>query len=319
MIKFVSPAIACSLALPLFAGQSITELEVPGSTQSDAPSDTQFDISRFIDALALRAKHSYGMDLENSPAEFDFTELNLTAFITKPIRLGGDWSAIAYFDFSTSKIDFDGNPLIGTAANDIQSDLYSVALPVAFYHNSPGSRWTYGAWVNPSISSDFQNINSDDIFVDAAIGAGYQFNKQLVIGVGVYASDIFEDPFVIPGAGFVWSPNDDWLVSYYGPRFVARRDINHRNQIGLEVSTNGGSWNIDSNNNSLKLNLSSWRTGLFYRYNITGELWLQAAVGYTFANRLDLQTRDGVDLFPAQLGDAGGAPYALIGFSVARW
>lgn len=315
MTKFVFSTIACSLAVPLFAGQSIIETEAP----SPSPSNTEFDISQFIDVLTVRAKYSSGMDLDNSPAEFDFTELDLLAFVTQPIKLGGDWSGIAYLDFRASRFEFDGDPLIGPVVNDLESDLYRVGLPIVLYHNAPGSRWTYGAWISPALSSDFDHINSDDFFLDAAVAVAYQVNERLVVGGGIYASDTLEDSYVIPGVGFAWTPNDDWLVSFYGPRFVARRDINQSNQLGFEVSTNGGTWNVDSNNNSLKLNLRSWRTGLFYRYNITGELWLQAAVGYTFANKLDLQTRDGVDLFPNQLGEAGGSPYAFIGLSVARW
>lgn len=311
MTKFVSPAIVCSLTLPLFAGQSIIEPE--------APNNTEFDISRYIDALSLRAKYSSGMDLDNSPAEFDFTEISLLAFITKPIRLGGNWSAIAYLDFRASKLDFDGSPLIGTVVDDLETDLYRVGLPFALYHNAPGSRWTYGAWVSPAISSDFDHIDSEDFFLDAAVAVAYQVNEKLVVGAGVYASDTLEDASIYPGIGFAWTPNDDWLLTFYGPRFIARRDINDRNQIGCEVSSNGGTWNIDAKNISTKLNLRSWRTGIYYRYNITGELWLQAAAGYTFANKLDLQTRGGVDLFPTQLGDASGAPYAFVGLSVARW
>lgn len=310
-MKLISASITCCIILPALGGPNITITESQGA----AP----LDISQYIDALSVKARSSFGMELDNSQAEFDFSELSLTTFLSKPIQLGGDWSAIAYLDFRASQFDFDGNPLAGAFNDDLETNLYHIGIPFAIYHSTSGSRWTYGAWINPSISSDFDHLNSDDFFLDGAIATAYQVNDCLTIGFGVYASDVIEDPFVIPGAGFVWVPNEDWLVSYYGPRFVARRQINDRNQIGLEISTNGGNWNFDANNQSLKLNFRSWRSGLYYRYNITGELWLEAAAGYTFANKLELLDRDGSDPFGNLLGEAGGSPYAYIGMNVARW
>ena len=277
------------------------------------------DISEYIDALTLKATYSSGMDLDNSPTEFDFTDLSLTAFLTKPIDLGGDWSFITYVDLSASSFDFERSPLIGSFTDDLDSDLYSVGLPFVIYNSVEGSRWSYGVWINPSISSDFQHIDGDDFFVGGAIAAGYQVNECFTIGGGVYFSDIFHDIGVIPGIGFVWAPTEDWVITYYGPRFVARYDLNDRNQIGLEVSYNGGDWNIDADNNSLQIDYSSWRTGLYYRYNVTGQVWLEAAAGFTFANEFNLQTRGGTELFQNRLGDAESGVYGSLGVSVARW
>lgn len=310
-MKLISATLACGLTLPAWADKSPIEPQLP--------EPYEFDISRFIDVLNFRAVYSSGIELENSPAEFDFTELSFTAFLTKPIRLGGDWAAIAYLDFEASQFEFDGNPLIGPVVDDIESDLYRVGVPLVFYHASAGSPWTYGAWVNPAIASDFDHVDSDDFFLDIAIAGAYQVNDNLVVGAGIFASDILHDPFVIPGIGFVWTPHEDWLVSFYGPRFVARRDLNDRNQVGFEIATNGGLWNIDSGNASGRLNFRSWRSGFYYRYNVAGDIWLHAAAGITFANELQVQTRDGVDLFPNQLGDADPSPYVSLGVSLARW
>ncbi len=277
------------------------------------------DISQYIDALTLRATSSSGMDLENSPVEFDYTEVSLLAFITKPIDLGGNWTAISYVNLETSKFNFDGNALIGAFGDDLESDLYRVGIPFVIAHFHESSRWTYGAWINPEISSDFKHIDGDDFYVSGAIAAGYKVNECFTIGGGIYVSDIFHDVWAIPGIGFAWVPNEDWLIAYYGPRFVARYDINERNQVGLEVANNGGVWNIDANNNSLEIDYQSWRSGLYYRYNLTGELWLEAAAGFTFANEFDLNTRGGTELFPNRLGKAETGTYGFIGLSVARW
>ncbi|MFC7338973.1 DUF6268 family outer membrane beta-barrel protein [Haloferula chungangensis] len=282
---------------------------------SSAPA---IDVAQFIDALTARVTYSSGMDLENAPAEFDYTELSLMAFLSQPKPLGGDWHAIAYLDLKVSEFDFEGNPLIGTFGDDLESNLYHVGVPFVFYHTNDSSRWTYGAWINPAISSDFQSVDDDDFYLGAAIAGGYQVNDCFVIGGGVYVSDMFHDASVYPGLGFVWTPTEDWLVTYYGPRFVARRDINHRNQLGLEVAYNGGTWNVDANTLSSQIDYSSWRTGLYYRYNVTGEVWLEAAAGFTFANEFNLESRGGNEIFPT-LGDAESGVYGFLGVSVARW
>jgi hypothetical protein len=294
-------------------------LSVGAAALAITSSASAVDISEYVDALTLRATYSSGMDLDNSPTEFDFSELSLTAFLTKPINLGGDWSVIAYADLRVSSFDFERSPLIGGFTDDLDTDLYHVGVPFAIYHSSEGSRWTYGAWVSPSISSDFQHIDGDDFYVNGAIAAVYQVNDCFAIGGGVYVSDMFHDIGAIPGIGFVWAPTEDWVITYYGPRFVARHDLNERNQIGLEVAYNGGTWNIDANNNSLEVDYTSWRSGLYYRYNVAGELWLEAAAGFTFANEYNLQTRGGTELFANRLGDAEGGVYGFLGLSVARW
>ncbi|MEM1083633.1 MAG: DUF6268 family outer membrane beta-barrel protein [Verrucomicrobiota bacterium] len=278
-----------------------------------------FSIADFIDATTLSGRQVGGMDLDNSPADFDFTEYRFTSFFTKPINLWGDWQLMPWLDLRASQFDFGGNPLIGSLRDDIETDLFHIGLPMALYHFSEGSRWAYGAFVNPTLSSDFDHVNSDDFFLDAALAFAYQWNDCLWVGAGIYVGDMLDDPFFIGGAGFIWVPDDNWLVSFYGPRFVARRDLGERHQLGFEVSTNGGDWNVDAGNISSKVEFNSWRGGLFYRYNLTGELWLKLGGGMTFGNELNFSTREGTGLFQNRLGEADAAPYAFVSLSMARW
>lgn len=274
------------------------------------------DITEYVDPTYLSLHSSFGMEFDRSPAKVDFTELRAFSFYHKPIHLGGDWDLISYIDFRTASTNLKGNPLIGILSDDIQTDLTRLSVPVAAYHSSDSSRWMYGAWSSLALATDFQHITSDDIFLDFAVGAAYKVNDCLIIGAGAYVSDTLNDPSFIGGVGFFWVPNEDWMISFYGPRFVARWQFAERTQLVYEVATNGGMWNIDANSLSLKYNLQSWRTGLILRHLVWDKLWLEAGAGVTFANKLELQTPGGTSLYNNRIGDLGSSPYAYIGCSI---
>ncbi|MGE9271537.1 MAG: DUF6268 family outer membrane beta-barrel protein, partial [Verrucomicrobiales bacterium] len=197
--------------------------------------------------------------------------------------------------------------------------LHELTLPNFLLYQPEGSRWFHGFYNNLGLRSDFESIDSRDFFLSAAIGSGYQFNETFILGFGVYASDITNEPWLVPAPVFVWMPTPEWLVTYYGPKFIARKEFGDNTRFGFEASWNGGSWNIDTVGGSLNLDVSSLRTGLFWKQRIHKELWAEIGAGLTLANELTVTSPGGRDLFPNTYGTMDAAPYVSLGISVNRW
>lgn len=278
------------------------------------------DISKYIDVLSFRTTHSSGMDFDGvTPGDIDYTQSSLFALLGK----AGDSDGLMWvpaLNYEYSSIDINAYPFgVGPLAPKFDDGLHQISLPNFLIYSSPNSNWFHGAYIAPAIYSDFDRIDSRDFFLSAAIGSGYQFNDCLTVGFGVYASDITNDPFLVAAPVFFWTPTEDWLVGYYGPRFVARHDLNDNHVIGLEAAWNGGSWSVDAFNTDMRLDMNSIRAGLYYKYRLAGETWLELGAGYTFANEITLNTPGGTNLFPVTLGDLESAPYVSLGITVNRW
>ncbi len=311
-----------ALALPVSPLAAADHAE---AIEADLDLPPRLDISKFIDATTFGATASHGMDFnELTRGDVDFSEARLWTFLSKPIDLGGDWSLLPSLNYTFSRLETDVSPLTpGPLPPRFDESLHEVSLPTIFYHSSRGSRWYYGAYVEPAIRSDFSSVDSRDFFLSAALAAAYQVNDCLVVGFGVYASDITNDPFLVAGPGFVWTPTPDWLVTYYGPKFIARREFGERHRLGFEAAWNGGQWNVDTpgffGSQSAKLDYSSIRAGFYWKYNLVSELWLELGAGMTFGNELRLESPGGRDQYPLAYGEMDGAPYVSLGLSVNRW
>lgn len=276
----------------------------------------EFDMASIVNASRIDAFYTSNMDIDKGPGDVSFYSLKASSFLSKPIKLGDSLTCLGYLEYGLTDVDIDGSPFgVGPGVPETNG-LHRVSLSAMMVYNRPGSRWFHGLYLAPSLRSDFGDINGDDFFLGAALGSAYRVSDKLVIGAGIYGSDLCNDPFVIGGVGFAWMPTEDWLVAYYGPRFFARRNIGDDNQLGFEIANHGGYWNVDLMADSSKLDLSSWRAGVFFRHRLEGELWLVTGAGMTFANELKLSSPGGDTRYRS---DLDSAPYAYIGLSLHRW
>ncbi|MBK1826033.1 DUF6268 family outer membrane beta-barrel protein [Haloferula rosea] len=277
------------------------------------------DITPFIDVLTLRGTHTPGMSFnELTRGEMDFTTLNTYAILGVAGGKGSSLTWVPMLNYTYSSLDV--SPL--TPVPGFDESLHEITLPNFLLYNRSGSKWFHGFYNSFGLRSDLGNVDSRDFFLSAAIGSGYQFNEKFALGFGVYASDITNDPFIVPAPVFVWMPTEDWLISYYGPRFIVRKEFGSDIRFGFEAGWNGGNWNVDSpiaSQDSLRVNLSSFRFGLFYKQRIYGNFWGEVGVGYTVGNELKVNSPGGRDLFPFAYGEADSAPFFSLGLTLNRW
>lgn len=307
-----------SLALPPGAGAQVglppSDSAAPGAARADA------EIADFIDAFNVRAAYTPGMDFnELTRGDIDYFKSGFTAMLGQ-IEAPGDITWLPGLIYEYSSIDLDATSFAGMpAAPRFDDGLHLVSLPNFLIRDDPRSRWFQLFFVNPGIQSDFHHVDSRDFRLAAAVAAGYRVNDCLTLGFGIYGSDLTNDPFVMGAPGFLWRPTDDWLVTYFGPKFIASRSFGDHIRFGADAEWHGGNWSVETFNRSQRLHLDSIRAGLFYKHEIASDLWLEFGLGYTFANSLELVSEGGRDLYPAALGEMDSAPYARVMLSVHRW
>ena len=305
---------------------AVSGLGLAAKSTSDAVVDLQevdelptLDISRFIDVLSLRSTYNGPLDFnELTRGDVDYTQAKLFSFLG---LVGGKdseftWAPILNYRYSNLAVD-----TLNTFPG-FDDSLHELTFMSFGLYSPKNSRWLHGFFSNFGLRSDFGSVDSNDFFLAGAIGSGYQFNERFTLGFGLYASDITNDMFIVPAPVFFWMPTEDWLISYYGPKFIARREFGPNTRIGFEAAWNGGSWNIDSRDplqDSLRIDLRSIRAGLYLKQRIYGELWGEIGAGYTFANELKVRSPGGRDLYPTAYGEMDGAPYLTLGLSINRW
>jgi hypothetical protein len=270
----------------------------------------------FIDAFRVSAYGNFGMDFKDSSGGLDAYQVELSSFLSKPISLGANITLLPTFRYEGTFLRYDGIPA-GFPVKD--EDLHSLELPLYFIHSTPSSPWIFGAWVKPSLSTDFDHIDTDDIFLDVALGAAYKFSDRLYIGGGVAAFDVFGDPSLIPGPGFIWMPTDDIAINLVGATFTADWKASENWKFGLDVRSAGGVWNIDDNHQSRTLDFTSFRAGLHADRRIVDTWWVEGGAGMTFANKIELRTHGGLGLNENVLGDLDEGVYGYLAVRKEVW
>ena len=278
------------------------------------------DIAQFIDVLSTRVVYTPGMDFTGlTPGDADYTNASIFALLGL-IEFAPDWNWIPAFNYEYSSLDINPAPFgANPAAPRLDNDFHSISFQSFILNTPDDSKWMHGAYLSTGVNSDFSGVSSRDIDLSLAFGSGYQFTDRFILGFGLYGSNLLNDPFIIPAAVFFWMPTDDWLVSYYGPRFIARREFGDSARLGFEAGWNGGWWGAEAFGSKSRVDVDSFRTGLYYRHRIAGEAWLELAAGYTFFNEITINSPGGRNNFPGILGETDPAPYVSVGFNIRRW
>jgi len=277
------------------------------------------DLTRLVPAGSARFESTFGLDFDGpTPGEVDISSLSLfTRF--NPVMLGDGLQWLPTLSYEITSFDFEARPFgLAPGAPDLEDPMHRISFANYFLWQ-PDDHWFHGLLISPEIRSSFDHLNSRDVSLSAALGSGYRFNERLIIGLGIYAEDIGNDPWFIAGPAFLWNPCEKWSVSFFGPRFTARHHFSQDSNLAFEAGWNGGQWSIDAFGQDAKLDLDSTRAGLVYRHRIHDGWWLEAAAGMTFSNDLRVMSAGGRDLFPAVMGETGAAPYVRLGVSLMKW
>lgn len=255
-----------------------------------------------------------GMDIDGNPGELSLTRLHTQMILSKPIELFGGISMIPNASYTFSQLDFDNTGLFPIH----DEDLHAISLSSLFIKNFDNSPWMAIGWTNAELATDFQGISSDDFTFDIALGAAYQFSDTFTLGFGVVLLNINNDEQLFPGINFVWSPNEQFRMSLFGPNFRATYEMNDNWFLTLTGEPGGGVWNIkDDAGLSRSIDFDSYLIGINTHHRICKDFWFFAGLGYTFGNEIEIRANDGGA--PSFSREMDGAPFARIGVSLANW
>ena len=269
-----------------------------------------------FDAFRVDGYGAFGMEFDKSLGELDLWQFELQSFLSKPINFGPGLSLLPTFRYEATFLRYDGT-LPGFPLGD--EDLHSIELPLYLIHTTPSSPWICGAYLRPALSTDFDHIDEDDIFVDAAIGAGYKFSDSFYLGGGLAIEDAFGNEELIPGIAFLWAPTEELTFQLLGPVFQAVWKPTADWKFSVDVRAAGGAWNIDDNNQSRTIDFTSYRAGLHVHRRLMDTWWLEGGAGLTFANEMDLKTPSGLGLNEAILGDMDEGVYGYLAVRKEVW
>lgn len=306
----MKPRLAIVLLLSLFR----LHAEAPKPEAWDGERGSDF-VSR-LNLARIEVISSGGMDFENSSAQIDDLTLEFGTFLAKPIELFDGVSMLPYLRYESHWLQPDAVPA-GIPLED--EHLQQIDLPLFFYSMQPGSRWIRGAWIAPSIASDFESVSGDDFFLNAAAGAGYRFSDRLFVAAAVGALNLTGDSAIFPGIGFFWSPADDCFLALFGPNFRAAWEPTDSWRLAFEMRPNGGIWNIDNAAGSQNIDFRSFRIGLASSHRLSTHLWLTYGGGITAGNRLEITNTDGSELHPNALGELDQGFYGFLSLGLRAW
>lgn len=280
------------------------------------PQAQALDAFKQLTTTRVSVYASGGMDFDNGAGSLETYSFEAYSFLSQPISLPGSISFIPTLRYQATALRYDDTPA-GFPVGD--EDLHTLQLPLYFLRTAPASPWIYGAFVSPGLSTDFGHVDGDDFIFDAGIGAAYQFSDDLIVGVGLVAHDIGWDTSFIPAPGLLWNPCDNISIQLFGPSFSAKWAATQDWHFSFDVKSAGGAWNIDSDSESRMLELRSYRAGLSVQRRLTEEWWIEGGGGITFANKVELNTRDGSRLNKSALDDLDQGYYGYLAIKRSVW
>jgi hypothetical protein len=149
-----------------------------------------------------------------------------------------------------------GLMLIPGFATHLLSGPDSVDLPGALYDNwievrwlkKFDDRWTADLAITPSLFTDYENLGSDAVRMQARAIALWSWRTDLQFAFGFLYLDR-EDIAALPMAGLIWTPNDDYKAELLFPRprlmYRLSGDETFSRWVYVGGEFGGGSWAIE--------------------------------------------------------------------------
>lgn len=268
-----------------------------------------------IDAVFGLYTYSDEMDFDDLNGGLSVSEFDLFSVLSKPITVAGDVLLVPAFQYGYTDLNFGG---VSNAFPIQDEELHSVALHLAAVKMNAGSPWFYGGWARAELATDFQNVSGDAFTFDIAGGVGYRVRDGLTVAAGAAAMNFNGCFWVCPGINFDWVVNEKTRVGLYGPMPIISYTPNEDWSFTLRGFPGGGIWNIDDRNGASKaIDLTSYQVGAYVGRRLVDKLWLNAGVGMTTFNNIELTDPDGDQTVINE--DMDWAPFYQIGLSLRVW
>lgn len=162
-----------------------------------------------------------------------------------------------------------------------------------------------GLMVSPGLSSDFKEIDSEDLRMHAGVHALYRLSRRFSVVGGVAYKGGSEWP-VIPIVGLQYQPSEQWAFSLGVPRTA----IVFKPQKGMEIFVEGefsGGGDYELHDASLRadsVSYQDYRAVTGFDFPLTRVVRLKLSGGYAFGRKFDFSDgqRDDIKLEATPFG-----------------
>jgi hypothetical protein len=215
----------------------------------------------------------------------------------------------AWINYGSNKYKVGNNSSVNLLP---ESTMQSIYMPVVFIHDV-SEKWLWGGMVMPTYSGT--GSNSDNFAISGAVGVGYTYSPDLQLFGGVYYYNGFNDDTILPGAGFIWRPNDRWEAFLLPPIGGVSYSINDNLLVGLYGQYESPTWHAEADDLGPKrdVNMKSLRIGLKLEYHIHEWFWAYAAGGLSMGQTLEVENSHNHKL---QKSDIDASPYVQVGLNI---
>lgn len=183
---------------------------------------------------------------------------------------------------------------------DLPSTLYGTGIQFRWLGKLAG-RWGYDVAVTPGIYSDMEIDNGDAMRITGRGIAVYEWNPYTKLLLGVVYLDR-RDVGVLPVAGLICQPNDDWSIELVFPRpRLARRlafvsfdgDPIHccEHWLYLAAEFGGGTWAIErADGREDELTLRDYRLLIGWEKKHPTAYDSRIEIGYVFGRQVEFES-----------------------------
>jgi hypothetical protein len=277
----------CSIALPACAD------------------DLSFGVAR------MQWSHQGESDVDGG-GSMKYDRLMLQCAFCKPQHVFSGLHIIPTMRYTWTGLDLSDTPI------DQFNDLHQLELPLTMFRKFEGTPWTLSGNITPGIASDFEEIDSEDFYVEARLGGDYKFSETFSLNFGLAYARFTGDPGFIPFVGFDWRPNNAWRASIFGPRIDVRYALDEDLYLRFGGAPGGGLWNYreETTGNSRFLNVVSYHVGLTIEKEISDNLWIYAGGGISVLNQVETRNTDNDTLYDR---DADSSIFWQLGLRLGSW
>lgn len=182
-----------------------------------------------------------------------------------------------------------------SAANIEDKDLYEIYFPLSYIQKS-GS-WTHIGRLSLGLSSDFEELDQEDLVVSALYRGLYKSSAKLdwVLGLGLNRN--FGDSQVFPLLGANYQASEQWRFELVLPQIKISYKPQARLLYFFQLKPNGRKWNVEDeqSGNDVDITTKEIRTSLGVSYQSTKSLRLSAELGQLFARSIEVSDINGIE------------------------
>lgn len=251
-------------------------------------------------AFTLDTTYQSTLDYDRGENGLEMLEMRAVLPLGKWER--GDLLIGVGVDYGWHHVDFGGREGLGT------KDLHAVKARLSLAWRPQESKWWALGFVAPGMASDFEAVNAEAFTISGLGLLGYRWSERLDLAAGVYASYGLDETTVMGAIGFIWRPNNQWIVQATPPVVAIGWQPNTDWTLALVAYPGGGSWEVAETESGVRqVELDLWRVAASVEKRF-GDHWrVSVRGGVSLGGELELRDTDGreistTDLEPAPFG-----------------